>query len=72
MNLEPDEDVQAHQQLGQNAGVHTEAEEAVHTAADDEDVEGHVHYGSDAGMNQGVNLAHDDEDDDVEGHVNLN
>ena len=72
MNLEPAEDVEGH--VNQ---VHTEADEAVHTAADEgEDVEGHVHYAVNQGVNQAadaVNLGReDDEGDDVEGHVNLN
>jgi hypothetical protein len=66
MNLEPDEDVQAHQNQ-----VNLEADEkGVHHREDEgEDVEGHVHHRVNQAADA-VNLAHDDEDDDVEGHVN--
>jgi hypothetical protein len=72
VHLEPDEDKDVEGHVNQ---VHTEADEAVHTAADDEDVEGHVHYAVNQGVNQAadaVQLGREDEDDDVEGHVNLN
>jgi hypothetical protein len=72
MQLEPEADVQAHQQLGQNAANLEADEKGVHHREDEgEDVEGHVQYAVNAEpAADAVNAAHDDEDDDVEGHVN--
>jgi hypothetical protein len=58
MNVEPEEDVQAHQQMGQNAGANLEADEkGVHHREDeDDDVEAHVQLNAvELGENLGEN-----------------